>query len=91
MIFMTEQERKKVEVLKNESRYKWEKEQARLQTEAEKKGETFTPEVYQEVSDEDALEALRNGWKSWIDEMFEKKKKRDLAHGFDWNNQRHKY
>ena len=85
-VFMTEQEQKKVESFKNENRIKWEREQTRLEIEAERNGEAFTPGVYQEVSDKDALAAVRAGWKSWLDMKFEQKKKRDLARGYDWDN-----
>lgn len=87
-VFMTEQEQSKVESFKNENRFKWEREQAQLATEADRKGEAFTPGVYEEVSDADALAAVRAGWESALDKRFRLKKKRDLARGIDWDNPR---
>ena len=67
----TEQEQKKVESFKNENRVKWDREQMRLEADAERKGEAFTPVEYKEVSDADALAAVRAGWKSKLEKQFE--------------------
>ena len=83
-IFMTEQEQQKVKALKSENKMKWESQQRLLETEATSKGETFTPTEYEEVSDEDALLAVRNGWQSGLDKLFEKKRKNDEARGVVW-------
>lgn len=80
-VVMTNQEEKKVETFKIEHKMNWEREQFLLEVEAERKGETFTPGTYQEVSDADALAAVRAGWKSELDKLFEKKFKREKAKG----------
>ena len=80
-VVMTTQEEKKVESFKIEHKMKWEREQYFLEVEAERKGEAFTPGTYQEVSDADALAAVRAGWKSELDKRFEKKFKREKAQG----------
>ena len=83
---MSDEERKKVNTFKKEHRLKFESEQQRLKSEAKRKGETFTPIDYVEVSDEDALSCVRAGWKSWLDKQFEKKRQRETAHGIRWAN-----
>lgn len=77
LIVMTSEEQEKVNSFKTEHKMKWEKEQHLLEMEAEYKGETFTPGEYKEVSDADALAAVRAGWKSFLDKQFEKKWKRE--------------
>ena len=83
-VFMTDEERQKVEAFKSEYKIKWEKEQQQLEEEANKSGAPFTPGVYQEVSDSDALTAVRGGWKSFLDKQFERKRKHDAARGVEW-------
>lgn len=84
--FMSDEERQKVNSFKNEHRLKFESEQQRLRSESERKGETYTPEDYVEVSDKDALDCVRAGWKSWLDKQFEKKRLRETAQGIQWAN-----
>jgi len=78
-VVMTSEEREKVESFKNEYKRNWEREQYLLEAVAERKGETFTPVEYREVSDADALAAVRAGWKSELDKVFEKKWEREKA------------
>lgn len=80
-VVMTSEEQKKVNSFKIEHKMKWEREQYLLKVEAEHKGETFTPGEYKEVSDADALAAVRAGWKSELDKAFEKKWKREKKQG----------
>ena len=81
-VFMTTEEQEKVESLKRTNRLNWDLEQKRLEADAERKGEAFTPGVYEEVSDADALAAVRAGWRSELDRAFEKKFKREKVRGF---------
>lgn len=83
-VFMTEQEQQKVNAFKAENKMKWEDQQRQLEMKAKHKGEAFTPTDYVEVSDENALMAVRNGWKSKLDKLFEKKRLRDLSRGVEW-------
>ena len=80
-VVMTSEEREKVESFKNECKRNWEREQYLLEAEAEGKGETFISGTYQEVSDADALAAVRAGWKSELDKRFEKKWEREKKQG----------
>lgn len=83
-VFMTDEEQQKVNAFKAENKMKWESQQRQLEMEATHKGEAFTPTEYVEVSDENALMAVRNGWKSGLDKLFEQKRKRDLSRGIEW-------
>ena len=83
-VFMTNDEQKKVNAFKSEHKMNWESQQRQLEIEANHKGESFTPTEYVEVSDENALSAIRNGWKSGLDKRFEKKRLRDLSRGIEW-------
>ena len=80
-VIMTSEEREKVESFKNECKRNWEREQFLLESEAERTGQPFTPGTYKEVSDADALAAVRAGWKSELDKAFEKKWEREKKQG----------
>lgn len=81
MAVITEQEQQRVNAFKFEHKMKWDAEQVQKQSEAYHNGKEFTPTDYVEVSDEDALAAVRAGWKSELDKRFEKKFKREKAQG----------
>lgn len=70
---MTEQEQKKVNSYKIEHKMNFEREQFHLESQAERKGEAFTPAEYVEPNDEEILALVRAGWKSGLDRAFEKK------------------
>ena len=80
-VVMTSEEGKKVRSFKNEHKTNWEREQFLLEVDAEHRGETFTPSQYVEVSDADALAAVRAGWKSGLDKAFERKWEIEKARG----------
>ena len=80
-VLMTSEERKRVESFRTEHKTNWEREQYLLEVAADRRGESFTPGTYQEVSDADALAAVRAGWKSGLEKAFEKKFKREAVRG----------
>ena len=84
MAVITEQEQQKVNAFKAEHKMKWNAEQAQKKSEAYHNGKEFTPTDYVEVSDEDALAAVRAGWKSGLEKRFEKKRIHDAARGKEW-------
>ena len=76
-VICSEQERDKIEAFKREKRTEFDRQEQLRQLEAERKGEEYTPQTYSEPSDEDCLSVVRNGWKSRLDIMFERKGKRE--------------
>ena len=83
-VVMSIQERKKVEAFKWEHKTNFEREQFALQSEAERKGEVFTPSEYNAVSDEEALAAVRAGWISGLERRSNKKRVQDASRGVIW-------
>lgn len=76
-VICSEQERAKIESFKRERKMEFDRQEQQKQLEAEHKGEAYTPQTYNEPSDAECLAVVRNGWKSHLDMMFERKGKRE--------------
>lgn len=73
----SEEERARIESFKRERKMEFDRQEQQKQLEAERKGAEYSPQTYSEPSDADCLAVVRNGWKSHLDMMFEKKAKRE--------------
>lgn len=71
------EERAKVEAFKREQKNEFEREEMRNKLEAERQGKTYEPKTFEDISDTDALAAVRAGWESELDKRFAKKAARE--------------
>lgn len=74
---MTSQERERVDLFIREQRTEWERNEEQKMHLAALKGEEYTPQDFPGYNEQEALNAVRAGWKSKLDMMFEKKRKRE--------------
>ena len=77
IVFVNETERRRVEDLKREHVYNFQQAEQLREFQAKQMGVPFVPTEYVPVSDEDALAAVRAGWKSFLDKQFEAKARRE--------------
>lgn len=84
IIYRDDREKQKVKAFINEKRIAWETQECQNCINAERKGETYTEKPFPEISETEALAAVRDGWKSKLEIAFEKKRKREQAKGIKW-------
>ena len=70
---MTSQERARVRMLINEQRELWNAEERQKAFLASRNGEEYEVKDFPGFDENAALQAVRSGWKSQLDLMFEKK------------------
>lgn len=73
LITMTSQERERVRMFVNEQREIWNAEEQQKAFLASRNGEKYDPLPFPGFDENAALQAVRSGWKSQLDKMFEKK------------------
>lgn len=74
---MTEQEKERVSSFIREQKSEWDaKEQEKVFNER-LQGKEYEPQQFPGYDEAAALQAVRNGWKSKLDKMFEKKAKKE--------------
>lgn len=76
-IYFNEQEKERTQLFLKEKKMTWEREQDMNAILAERKGETYERQPFPEISEKDALQCVRAGWKSELDLRFEKKAKKE--------------
>ena len=77
MVFINDNEKKRTQAFINEKKRQWEREQDLNETCARNKGESYQRQEFPEISEEDALQAVRAGWQSELDLMFDRKGRRE--------------
>lgn len=70
---MTSQERERLQMFINEQREDWEQQERQKAFLASRKGENYEVRDFPGFDENAALQAVRSGWKSQLDKMFEKK------------------
>lgn len=83
-LYMNKEEEKRVQSFIDEKRSDFEKEQDMLEYNAKRRGETYQRKEFQPISEDEALQVVRLGWKSHLEIMFEKKRKQEEAQGIKW-------
>ncbi len=81
IFYTSEKERQNVEAFIREQKEAFERDEMQKQIAAEREGKTYEMKEFQGVEESKALEAVRAGWKSRLDILFEKKKQREIALG----------
>lgn len=76
-VICTSEERTKMEAFKREQKNEFEREEMLNQLEAERQGKTYEPKTFEDISDTDALAAVRAGWRSQLDKRFAKKAEKE--------------
>ena len=74
---MTKQEKERVEMFVAEQRQEWDAEERHKEFLAGKRGEEYEPRPFPGFDENAALQAVRSGWQSQLDQMFDKKFKRE--------------
>ena len=74
---MTSQERERVRMFINEQREEWDAEERQKAFLATRNGEKYDVKDFPGFDENAALQAIRSGWKSKLDLMFEKKYQRE--------------
>lgn len=74
---MTTQEKERVQMFIAEQRAEWDEEERHKAFLAERRGEQYEPQPFPGFDENAALQAIRSGWKSQLDKMFDKKFKRE--------------
>ena len=77
MVYLNEQEKERTQMFIREKEREFEREQEMNAMIAERKGEAYTKQEFTPPSEEDALAAVRMGWKSQLDLAFEKKGRKE--------------
>ena len=77
VFYRDEKERQNVESFIREKKEEFERQEFMKEADAKVKGETYDPKEFPGVSEVEALAAVRDGWKSRLDLMFERKYKRE--------------
>lgn len=75
--YITDEERRLMKSFEYERQREHERNELNKQHCARLRGEEYEPQLFGGVSEEIALDAVRRGWKSQLDRMFEKKAKRE--------------
>lgn len=74
---MTTEERTRVEMFIREQAQEWDAEERQKAFLASRKGENYEVKDFPGFDENAALQAVRNGWKSKLDLMFERKFRRE--------------
>ena len=74
---MTTQEKERVQMFIAEQRAEWDEEERHKAVLAERGGQQYEPQHFPGFDENAALQAIRSGWKSQLDKMFDKKFKRE--------------
>lgn len=74
---MTQQERTRVEMFIREQAMDWEQQEQQKAFLASRKGEKYEVKDFPGFDENAALQAVRSGWRSTLDKLFERKFKRE--------------
>lgn len=74
---MTSKERERLQMFINEQREDWEQQERQKAFLAHREGKKYDPLPFPGFDENAALQAVRSGWKSKLDLMFEKKYKKE--------------
>ena len=72
---MTAQERERVQMFISEQKSDWEREESNKFLLAQREGKEYVKREFPGFSEEVALRAIRSGWKSQLDKLFDAKRK----------------
>jgi hypothetical protein len=86
VFYRDEKERQQVESFIREKKWDFERQECVNAIDAERRGEPYQEKDFPGVSEQEALSAVRDGWKSKLDLAFERKRKREEARGIRWQN-----
>ena len=75
--YISDQERKQMKSFAYERQREHDRNELNKQHCAQLRGEVYEPQPFAGVDEAIALDAVRRGWKSQLDRMFEKKAKRE--------------
>lgn len=74
---MTQQERERVQMFTDEQEREWNAEERQKAFLAHREGKKYEPQPFPGFDENAALQAIRSGWKSKLDLLFEKKYQRE--------------
>lgn len=74
---ITSQERERLQMFINQQRQDWEQQEQQKAFLAHRNGEEYEVKDFPGFDENAALQAIRSGWKSKLDLMFEKKYKKE--------------
>lgn len=86
VFYRSEKERQQVEAFTRERKEEFDRQEMMKAKAAELKFETYEPKEFPGVDENEAIAAVRDGWKSKLDIAFERKRKREEARGIKWQN-----
>lgn len=76
-LYLNDKEKERTQMFIQEKKQEFEREQDTNELMAERKGETYIRQEFSPISEDDALAAVRAGWKSQLDLRFEKKGRKE--------------
>lgn len=76
-VICSSEERLKIDSFKRERKMEFEREEQLKEIQANNRGESYTPQTYNEPADAECLEVVRNGWQSKLDKRFALKGKKE--------------
>ena len=84
VIYKDEKEQQKVESFIREKKDVFERQEELNAHEARVKGEVYQKKEFPGISEEEALNIVRTGWKSRLEQAFERKRRREEARGIKY-------
>lgn len=77
VLTVTQAEKERIALFINEQREEWNREEQNKALLAAREHKSYEPQPFPGFSEEVALRAIRSGWKSNLDKMFERKARRE--------------
>ena len=77
VLTVTAEERERIKLFISEQKQDWEREESNKFLLAQREGKEYVKREFPGFSEEVALRAIRSGWKSNLDKLFERKARRE--------------